>query len=380
MKIVYYTDQIYLHGGIERVLANKVNYWVNNKGFETHIITSEQKGNAPCYPIDKKVQMHDLGINYHRNKSYLHFKNIIKTFRHFFVLRRKIKELNPDVVVVCNFAFDFYFMPFIAPKVMKIKEFHSSRVFEHEQRIHNSSILKKIYNKINDYIEAKYHYLVLLTHDERQYYKSNNTVVIPNALSSYPKQQAALINKKVISAGRIAKVKAFDKLIASWTIVASKHPDWSLEIYGDGKVDFVDGLQKQISDLGLDQQLILCGPTQNMEAKMLDASIYALSSLTECFPMVLLEALSCGLPVVSFDCPNGPRNIVNNEEDGLLIPHNNVEKLAEGLIRLIENKSLRQEMGEKARHNIKRLLPEEVMQQWLSLMQAENINANKTSI
>lgn len=370
MRIVYYTDQIYLHGGIERVLANKVNYWVLQKGFEIHIITSEQKENSPCYPIDNRVVLHDLAINYQRSKSYTSLTNILKTFRHFVLLRRKIRQINPDVVVVCNFAFDFYFMPFIAPKVMKIKEFHSSRALEYEQRLQTTSLVKKLYYKINDLIEAKYHYLALLTEDERHYYKSANTVVVPNALSAYPDVAAALTNKKVLSAGRIATVKGFEKLIDAWALVKVNFPDWILEIYGDGEAAYVAKLQRQIDELGLEKQVYLCGVTSKMERQMLDASIYAMSSLTECFPMVLLEALSCGLPIVSFDCPNGPRNIVNNEQDGLIVAHNDIEKLSDGLMRLMQNEALRQDMGKKARINIQRFLPDVVMSQWLEIMQS----------
>ena len=367
MKIVYYTDQIYLHGGIERVLANKVNYFINEKGFEVFIVTSEQKGNSPCYHIDDKVKLHDIGINYNRNLSYFHPINFIKVFKHFFLLKKKLKELNPDVVIVCNFAFDFFFIPFIYPKIIKIKEFHSSRDFEYHFRKQNKSFIKDLYYKINDYIESKYHYLALLTNDEKRYYKSKNTVVVPNSLTNYPDNYAALTNKKVISAGRIAPVKGFEKLIQAWVLIAKENPDWSLNIYGDGEPEYIYCLKMLIDSLELQNKVKICGSTNNIEQIMLNASIYAMTSITECFPMVLLEALSCGLPVVSFDCPNGPRNIIINNSDGILVENENIDKFALTIMKLINDESFRKRMGKQARENIKRFESSIVMEYWINL-------------
>ena len=369
MKIVYYTDQIYLHGGIERVLATKVNYFVNEKGFETHIITSEQKKNMPCYHIDNNVNLHDLGINYNRKLSYFHPFNFSKVFKHFLLLKNKLKEINPDVVIICNFAFDFYFIPYILPKTTKIKEFHSSRYFEAQLRSQNKSILKKIYFKLNDYIESKYHYLALLTSDEKQYYKSNNTFIVPNPLIYFPDVYAPLTNKKVISAGRIAPVKGFEKLIKSWELIAKQYPDWILEIYGEGEINYVMKLQKLINELHLQNKVVLCGATNNMEEKMLNASIYAMSSLTECFPLVLLESLSCGLPVVSFNCPYGPRNIVIDKQDGILVENGNIEDLSKAIMQLMKDKKLRINMGNQGRLNINRFQIDIVMNTWLELFE-----------
>lgn len=371
MKILYYTDQVYLHGGIERVLANKVNYWVK-QGIETHIVTSEQRGNPPCYAMDKKVVFHDLEINYNRKISYLNPSNLRKTFKHFFKLKNTIKKINPDVVIVCNFAFDFYFIPYILPKITKIKEFHSSRHYDSILRTQNKSLFKKIYYRLNDYIESKYDYLALLTKDEKQYYKSNNTVVIPNSLTSFPNQMASLKSKKVISAGRIAPVKGFEKLIEAWKQVENKNPDWVLEIYGEGETDYINRLQMLINSLELQSKVKLCGSTNNLEEKMMNSSIYAMTSLTECFPMVLLESLSCGLPIVTFDCPNGPRNIITNGEDGILVEHNNITQFANALNKLIENSKLRLQMGTNGHENIKRLLPVYVMDIWMKLFLKSN--------
>src|SRR5690606_14358891 len=301
----------------------KINYLCANTEIRVHVVTFEQKGNSPCYPIKGNVSYHDLNINYHRKLSFLHPKNLIKVSKHFFKLKKKIKEINPDVIIVCNYEYGFYFIPFLAKKAIKIKEYHSSKHFNFLRREQNNSLIKALIYKFSDYFESKYDYLVLLTSDELDYYKSNNKIVIPNAISSLPKTTATLDQKRAICAGRIAPVKGFDKLISAWKLVVEKYPEWHLDIYGDGELNYTNSLKKQIRYLNLENHVTLHGSTDNLEQKMLQSSIYAMSSLTECFPMVLLEAMSCGLPIVTFDCPNGPRNIIQDNNDGLLIENGN---------------------------------------------------------
>ena len=130
MKILFLTDQTYLHGGIEKVLATKANYLAEHYQHQVYIITTEQRNNKPCYSFSDKINFRDLEINYHREKSYFHPSNLIKVLYHFLLLKKTIADLKPDVIVMCNYAFDFYFLPFILPKIPKVKEFHSSRYLE----------------------------------------------------------------------------------------------------------------------------------------------------------------------------------------------------------------------------------------------------------
>ncbi|WP_378188004.1 glycosyltransferase family 4 protein [Aquimarina sp. W85] len=367
MKIAFYTDQTYLHGGIERVLSNKINYLLSETSHEVFLITSEQRGKSSCYQMHPNVKHHDLGINYNRQKSYLDLRNLLKAPKHFFRLKRKLKELQPDVLIICNYAFDFFFIPFLSRRTLKIKEYHSSRFYYDIERKGNTSFKKKIKYKIDDYIEAKYDYLVLLTDDEKQYYKSSNLVVIPNAITSYPTTSAVLEAKKIISAGRIAPVKGFEKLICCVEKVFKVYPDWSLEIYGGGDTFYINELKKLIAEKNLENHIRLCGSTSELDKQLLASSIYAMSSKTECFPMVLLESLSNGLPVVSFDCPNGPRNIVTDSVDGILVEDQNITELSQALLNLIGNEELRKKMGQKARKNMLRFKPEIVMKRWEAL-------------
>lgn len=367
MKVVYYTDQIYLHGGLERVLANKLNYFSTHTNIELHVITFQQENKPPCYPINNKVHFHDLGINYNRQKSFLNPTNVKFVFKHYNRLKQKLKQINPDVVVVCNYEYGFYFIPLIAKKAKTIKEYHSSRHFSTIERQKNKNWIKKLTYKISDHFEAKYDHLVVLTKDELQYYKSNNKIVIPNSIvpSQYP--PASLDSKIVIAAGRVAPVKGFEYAIKAWQKVYQNHPDWQLHIYGDGEASYMETLQKRIDQSGLKQVVFLKGPTQRLAEKMHESSIYLMSSLTECFPMVLLEAMQCGLPIVSFDCPNGPRHIIKNKEDGILVNYLDYRDLGTQIISLIDKQNFRKKLGQNAYNNSKQFYEKNIMPMWLEL-------------
>lgn len=365
MKVVYYTDQVYLHGGIEKVLAQKLNYFANLSEYEVHLITTEQKGEQFCYPISDKVIHHDLEINYVREKSYFNPINFKKAPRHIRKLKSKLKEIQPTVLIVCNLAFDFYFIPFISKNIKTIKEFHASRYY-YNQRLSKVSVFKKLLFRINDYIEKKYTFIVLLNEDEKKYYKSDNLVVIPNAISSVSVKKPIEREKIIIAAGRMAQVKQFDHLIKAWSLIENDFPDWKVQIYGDGDEVLSKKLNVMISELSL-SNIRLMGATNNLGEKMRKASIYALTSLTECFPMVLLEALSCGLPIISYDCPHGPKNIIKNNQDGILVEHNNIESFSNELSKIIRNEKLRTQMGITAINNVKRYSEDKVMEKWIQL-------------
>lgn len=368
MKIVYILEQFYLHGGVEKVTCAKAN-WLSKNGFDVTLISNKQNNKKHIYPLEKNIKFIDLGINYKKGTSYFHPKHLILVPKHITRLYKVLSKIKPDIVVTLSLQFDYYFLPFIT-KAKTIREFHSSRYLYDINRNKNNSFLKRIKYTIHDFIEEKYNHNVILTIDERKHYKSKNIVVIPNGINVISNSTAKLKKKTVISAGRIAPVKGFDKLIKTWTIIVKKYPDWKLEIYGEGKTKDINKLQKQINKLNLQKQVCLCGQTDNLQDKMLESSIYIMSSKTECFPMVLLEAQSVGLPIVSFDCSYGPKNIITHNQDGILVEDQNNDKLANAIMQLIENENTRIEMGTKAKENVKKLQEQEVMNMWFKLFES----------
>ncbi|WP_025739378.1 glycosyltransferase family 4 protein [Aquimarina pacifica] len=366
MKIVFIIDQVYLHGGIERVLSIKANYFASLQDTEVYIITSEQKNQKPCYEFDDKIIFEDLEINYERRKSYFHPTNLKKLPKHIFGVRSAIKRIQPDVIVVCSHSTDTYFMPFINKKVPKIKEFHYSKHIEIKNRNNPKRPHKKYFFKFTDFVEKKYDQLVILNKDEASYYKSNNTRVIPNPLTFYPSTTSQVSNPIVIAAGRIAQVKGYDILIDIWSSVYKKNKDWQLHIYGSGEPAYIKMLQDKIDGYGLQNVVILKGATDSIQSKMLDSSIFAMTSHNECFPLVLLEAQACGLPIVSFDCPNGPRNIISSDS-GILIPLYDNAIFSEQLLNLMKDPDTLRRLGEHARENASNFKLESVMQLWRKL-------------
>lgn len=367
MKIVFSTDQIYLHGGIEKVMATKANYFADEMGYDVKILTCEQRGKKPCYPLSAKIQLVDLGVNYNRGKSYFSPGNLLKLPFHFYKLLRMLRKLKPDAVIVCNYGFDYYGMPFLYTRAKKIKEFHGSRYFEAIARSQNQSFLKKIYYQFNDWIESKYNHLIVLNKDEVPYYKGGTVAVIPNPIS-IPDTKASLDTKLVVAAGRIAPIKGFAKLIQAWNIIHASAPDWKLHIYGEDYVGTQKKLEGLIADYKLWETIFFKGSSSVMMETFENYSLYALSSVTECFPMVLLESLAVGLPVVSFDCPNGPRNIITDGEDGLLADNQNVADLAEKMLFLMQDHEKRELFGQNAKRNSMQFSTAVVMKKWLTVL------------
>lgn len=366
MRIVFSTDQIYLHGGIEKVMAEKANYFADVLGYTVFILTTEQKNNPPRYPLSKKITLIDIGVNYVRAKSYFHPVNLRKIPTHYSRYISQIEQINPDCIISCNYAFDFYWLPFTFVSVPKLKEFHSSRYFENEIRKKTKGFGKLKY-KLNDFIESKFTRLVLLNPDEVSFYHSSNTVVIPNPITCTIQPTVENRAKRVIAAGRVAPVKRFDLMIQAWQKVVLHSPDWQLVIFGDGEPDYVHYLQQLIVDGNLEQSVFLQSATQHLQSEFLQSSFYLMTSKTECYPMVLLEAMCCGLPIVTYDSPTGPRHIVTDESDGFVVPYDNETVLVEKIVFLTQNESYRQEMGKKAVQKAASFSVEKVMVQWESL-------------
>ncbi len=365
-KIVITTDQIHLHGGIEKVMATKVNYWVNLPNVEVIILTTEQNNLPPCYSLDNRVRLLDLCINYNRQKSYLSIENIVKAIKHFIRQRKVLKEVKPHTIISPSYSFDHFWLPFIKNNALLIKECHSSGHNSLKQRA-SASFINRIKLAFNDWIAKKYNYIIVLNKDEKQYITSENSVVIPNPID-LSDLIADVRAKQVIAAGRLSPIKRFDKLIEAWVLVHKAMPDWQLHIYGQNYFNTKQRLQQQITDLGLDNVIIIKDSVSNIPKVMTEYSIYAMTSESECFPMVLLEALSVGLPIVSFDCPNGPRNIIKNQQDGILVPSGDMQALADVLLKLMGNIENRSVMSKQAKKNIERFSTSTVMKQWQRLL------------
>ena len=192
--------------------------------------------------------------------------------------------------------------------------------------------------------------------------------VIPNSVRGLGGGRAPLTDPLILAAGRMTPQKGFDLLIHAFARVSDRHPDWRLRICGAG--DQRRELLRLIEALGLSGVVNLDGPARNLGEAMQRASVFALSSRFEGMPLVLLEAMSKGLPVVSFDCPTGPRDVIEDHCNGILVPPGNVEAFSVGLRELVADDALRHRLGAEARNTAGRYSTRDIGERWESLIGA----------
>lgn len=358
MKVVFLMDQMYLHGGAERILSQKINYLIVHYAYQVHLITSGQRGREAVYELHPDLHWHDLKIDYDPNKSYFSPTNLTKIARHYFGLRKAIGKIKPDVVISVSYSPEQYFLPYVYPAIPKFREFHFSR-YSYEPK----GLLAKL-----ERAYEKYKAIVVLNADEKPFFPAHNTVVIPNFTTFLP-TKTTVKQKTIIAAGRIAPVKQFDKLIAIWSELSHDFPDWQLKIYGDGDPEITQDLQGQISARNIGHSTHVFPATSSICDEMQLASVYAMTSANECFPMVLLEAQACGLPIISYDCPTGPRHIVQNGQNGILVAPDDQDAFVFNLRQLLSDASLRESMGSHAQASVSRFSQRAVMEQWHQLIQ-----------
>jgi glycosyltransferase involved in cell wall biosynthesis len=358
MKILFLVDQLYKCGGLERVLSHKLEYLSQYyPKIDIFICTNEQKNKKLFFNIPQSIKCFDLDINYNHNISLFKAENLKKTIPHYFKLNKYISNIKPDVIVHCGFGYDFYFLPLIASRGAKlIKENHSSRFFNTSSKF-----------SLKYFFEKKYTTNVFLSNEEQQLSKLANSDVVPNPAVKLD-FRIEIKNKKpvIIAAGRIAPVKGFEQLIHSWSLIANNHDGWQVHIYGDGDHDYINELNDLIHERCVDKSFFISPAVNDIQKKIAESSIYAMTSITECFPMVLLEAMQCKTAIIAFDCPTGPRNIIN-KDTGLLIENTNVEKFSEQLSSLISVPAARSNLEENAIEYVKTLSIRNIMKKWLEI-------------
>ncbi|AIL47085.1 Glycosyltransferase [Elizabethkingia anophelis NUHP1] len=359
---------------MERVLANKANY-LAELGYDITIITTDQRDRSPYFQLDPLIKNIDLGINYTDNNNKGLLQKLCSYPKKQKIHKRKLEKILSDLkadIVISMFDNDAAILPKIKDGSKKILEIHFSR-FKRLQ--YGRKGVWKIINRLRSNADLKlvqrYDRFVVLTHEDKSYWGNlPNIKVIPNANSFVLSKRADLENKRVIAVGRYDYQKGFDELINVWKGVYVKHPDWSLDIFGHGPLK--DELQSLIDQLGLTKTIHLCAPVKNIEQEYLNSSILAMTSRYEGLPMTLLEAQACGLPLVSYACKCGPRDIIKNNENGFLIEEGNQNEMAHKIIKLIENKELRLKMGESALRASDYFSEESVMKKWIYLF--SNLN------
>ena len=362
--------------GVERVLSQRLSLLAESGEYDVYLITYNQYGAPFSFPISDKVHYVDLATRFLNGCSYHGWFQYIDRFlskiKYKQVVRRYLTRINPDVITCVDIHLaDLEAVLDLHINVVKVVECHCGLSAYYDDLNKYTSDKQRKERKIKDKLidsVRKFDKIVVMTEAEKNDWGLGDKVVcIPNMLISYPAicHDNTKTSCRVISVGRYAFQKGYDMLLEAWKNVEKKYPEWSLHIYGsrDGGVGEFELLNDIIKQASLNT-VILHPATSDVYSNYIESDIYVMSSRYESFGLVLIEAMSCGVPVISFDCKYGPRSIVDDGETGILVHNDNVDKLTDAICSMIENRVMRKQMGENARLESKKYLPEIIMPLW----------------
>ena len=377
MKIIYILKSFAQLAGTERVMADKINY-LAQKGYSITLITYEQGVHPLAYKLHPTVKHIDLETRFFtlqkhslltRSFYYIKLKRLFRK-----KLQGIVNEQKPDYIVTTTYSLK------VAKDILRAK-YNAKTIMEshinHDSLIKHYEFKKKdinryfflVYDKINKNTLKKYDLFVSLTEKDATQWRMSGikTKVIPNPVTNYPKEinTNKKSNNRIIAVGRLNHQKGFDKLIEAFSLISSKYPEWRIDIYGQGELE--RELNSQIIPKRLEGRVVINQPTKDIYIEYLNSDFLVLSSNFEGFGLVLIEAMACGIPVVSFDCPYGPNEIITDMKDGILVKNGNVNQLSEKMEWMITHKVERTEMGIQARVSAKKYEIKYIMSIWEEL-------------
>lgn len=372
MKIIYCTHSTCNPGGMERVLLNKVTYLSQLPGWKVAVVTTDQHQRPPFYPFPEKVRMTDLGINYSEDNGKGAWKKITGYLRKRKEHKRKLTALllkeKPDIVVSI-YPSESSFIPDIKDGSKKVLELHYCKFFRLQYgRKGLLGWIDKLRTRQDEQIVRRFDKFVVLTNEDRGYWGNlPNIEVIPNAAMHVSDAYSDVMNKRVIAVGRLDYQKGFDRLVQAWQLVrhTGKFTDWKLDIFGQG--EWREMLQQMIDKAELQDSVRLNRPTKQIGEEYVKSDMLVMSSNYEGFPMVMIEAMACGLPVVSFDYKCGPKDIIQPGINGLLVPNGDIQALADAMMKVMEDEAYRKMLSLNARKVVDTYSEQAVMSQWIRL-------------
>lgn len=375
MKLLYFIPALYNHGGMERVLTQKVNYLVDSMNYDVSVVTTEQNDRPNAFRLSEKVRLFHLDLNFND-----HYDRplVSKLIAHYTKQRKYKKEIisilekeRPDVLISLG-GKEIDFLYKLKTDARKICEMHFSmnvraQFLESRKQGFMWKLLGQIRTNQLQRVTRKLDRLVVLTKQDYAQWKQThqNVVHIVNPNPFTVKETSKSGEKVAIAVGRLDAQKGYEFLIDAWKLVATKHPDWTLHIWGSGDLEAM--LRNKIRMMELDSRVKLKGVSMEIEKEYESASFFVMSSMYEGLPMVLLEAMAYGLPVVSFDCEWGPREVIEQGGNGFKVPMKDSVKLADKINLLIEDTELRCRMSDEAMTISRKFDVDIVMKQWHEL-------------
>lgn len=376
LKLVYLTPALYMAGGVERVLTLKANYFAEHFGYDVTIILTEGKGKLPFYPLSDRIKVVNLDIGFEQlwNCSFLKkiFVYLKKQRQYKKALTAELMKLCPDITVSL-LRREINFLIGIKDGSKKIGELHVNRLNYRNFEANDTNFIKQLFAKLwmsnlVKQLKRLDRFVVLTEEDMLAWPELQNVSVIPDPLSFVPTAQSSLSVKRVIAVGRYVYQKGFDLLLQAWAKIERQCPDWMLVVYGDGdRAPY----EQMMRNLGIDtSRCLLNGPTTDIQREYVNSSLFVFTSRFEGFGMVLVEAMACGLPVVSFACPCGPKDIVRDGEDGFLVENGNIDELVQQLMKLMVDHRLRTAFARHAQQNAQRFNIEQTALRWKSVFES----------
>ena len=359
------------HGGIERCVTSLAN--TLSKDYEIEIVSTYKLLDKPAFDVNKKIKirylMEDIKSNRHEFINYVKSFKLIKAFKEGLIsikvlyLKRKlmiktIKECSSDVIISTRDIHNKWLGKYAKKNIVKIG-------WEHNH--HNDS--KKYINKVVKSV-SNLDYFILVSKNLKEYYEKVvkiPCIYIPNSLDEYPIIKSSLNQKNIISVGRLSIEKGYSDLIDIFKIVNKKYPDWHLDIVGDGPE--YKTIENKIKNNNLNT-ITLHGfrDRKYVNNLLLNSSIYVMTSLTESFGIVLLEAFSYGVPCIAFSSAQGANEIISNNWDGFLVDDRNKEKMAKKIIELIKSENRRIIMGNNAVKKANEYNIDNIKNKWLEIL------------
>lgn len=355
MKLVYITNGINGSGGLERVLSIKASILADHYSYDVSILTLNEPNNQPFYEFSPNIKI--VRVNTTRHNSLDYFLSYCRE------LQKEIYNIQPDIICVCDDGLKGFILPVLIKTSAKwVYERHVSKLIDIKD---TDKFFKKIITNVQwmlmGILAKNFDKFVVLTEKNLlEWGRLNNIIVIPNPLSLNNNQTSKLDSKKVICVGKISYQKGQDILVSIWKEIHAKFPNWQLHLYGKEDLNFIN-----TDKLG--NNIFFHPPEKNILQKYLESSIYVMPSRFEGFGMVLIEAMNCGLPCISFDCNYGPSDIIVNNEDGFLIENGNSDLFKQRLEQLLQDENLRKNMGKKGHDNVERFSANHIVATWNSL-------------
>lgn len=368
MRIIYCIASVHHPGGMERVLLNKVRWFAAQGGYDLMVVTTDQQGLPPFYDFPPEVRMVDLGIDYSLDNGCGAVKKILTYFRKRRLHRKRLTELlirERADFVVSLYPSESSFIPAIRDGSKKVLELHYNKFFRLQyNRSGLLGLADRFRTRQDERIVRKFDKFVVLTKEDADYWgKLPNLQVIPNAALQIPDVVHDPDSRRVIAVGRLDYQKGFDRLLDAWALLPEDlHRTWRLDIFGQGEWETM--LKERIGRLGIADSARINAPTSDIFQEYAASAFLVMSSHYEGFPMVLIEAMACGLPGVCFGFKCGPRDILRDGKNGRIVPEGNVPALAKAMEELMRDDEMRKRMGEAAREVTQTYSEQNVMEQW----------------